>query len=221
MARKTLVIAEKPDVARTLAAYLGAAKQTPTVFENERWVVSSCRGHVVDLLEPDGYEGKPWGRPWDAAALPMLPETFEFAPVEGAKDVLSTLEKLIGRSDVAEIVHACDPDREGEAILRRVLAYVGTNKPVKRLWATSLDSAALDAAFSHMEPDSALDGLGDAAYGRACADWLVGMNMTRALTCMYGRMVHAGRVISPTLHLVCERTRAAASFEPVPYWQLV
>ena len=218
---KKLVIAEKPDVARTLASYLGAPKQSQMVFENEKWVVSSCRGHVVDLMEPDEYEGKPWGKPWDASVLPMLPDEFGMRPVEGAEDVLKTLSKLISRKDVTEIVHACDPDREGEAILRRVISYTGTMKPVKRLWATSLEASALKSAFAKLEDDSAYDGLGDAALGRACADWLVGMNVTRALTCLYKRMVHAGRVISPTLHLICERTRQAASFESVPFWQIV
>lgn len=216
---KTLVIAEKPSVAKILAAHLSAPRCGDR-FESRAWIVASCRGHIVDLIPPDAYEGRPWGRPWRLDALPMIPDAFELAPRPACADVFRQLKRLIERDDVDCIVHACDPDREGEAILRRVLAQVGTSKPVKRLWAASLDDAALGKAFAALADDACYDGLADAAWGRACADWLVGMNLSRALTLAHGRAVYAGRVFSPTLRLVAQRTREAASFEPVPYWIL-
>lgn len=222
MNEKRLFIAEKPSVGRTIAAFLGACERHDGWLEGPTDVVTWVRGHVVDLIEPDGYDGQPWGRPWRLEALPMIPDKFVWhvSEEDGADGFYRTVTRLMERPDVSVIVHACDDDREGEGIFRRVLRMHPTDKPVLRLWQHSLEDAALAIAVAGMRPDTDYDGLGDAAAGRAYADWLVGMNLTRACTKTYSRMVHAGRVTSPTLHLVCERTRANADFTSMPFWQV-
>ena len=222
MKGKRLFVAEKPSVGRTIATYLGACEKHDGWLEGPSDIVTWVRGHVVDLVEPDGYEDQPWGRPWRLEALPMVPDRFMWhvSEEDGADGLYRTVTRLMDRADVSVIVHACDDDREGEGIFRRVLRVHPTDKPVLRLWQHSLEDAALASALASMRPDTDYDGLGDAAAGRAVADWLVGMNLTRACTKTYSRMVHAGRVTSPTLHLVCERTRANADFTRMPFWQL-
>ena len=218
---KRLIVAEKPSVGRTIADHLGAREAHDGWLEGESDVVTWLHGHVVELEEPAHYSSD-WGRPWRLDALPMIPDDFDWtaSPEPGSAGILSRVCKLIDRPDVGIVVHACDDDREGEGIFRRVLLVHPTSKPVLRLWLNSLEDTALDRALATLRPDSDYDGLGDAAMDRAIADWLVGLNATRACTKAYGRMVHAGRVTSPLLHLVCDRTVAARDFSRVPFWQL-
>ena len=204
---KKLYICEKPSVAREVASAVGARK-AGQVWEGPGAVVLALHGHVCDLAAPDAYEGRGWDR-WALSTLPIAPSPIELTATD-AKLVRLAREQ-VGRADVDEVVHACDPDREGEGIARRLLAFIDCGKPVSRLWANSLEPEALARAVAEERPDSDYDGLGDAAWGRACADWLVGMNMTRACSvhCDWHKPVlHVGRVVTPTLRLVCDRTRA-------------
>lgn len=221
MSGKSLVICEKPSVAREVASALGARK-VGSHYEGGRWVVCALLGHVAELKKPSAY--KQW-ESWDLGALPMVPAEFELVAADGeaTERCLSELRSLLARKDVSEVVHACDPDREGEGIARRALALLGCKLPVSRLWCSSLEPGAIADALASMRPDSDYDGLGDAAWGRAVADWLVGMNLTRACTlhaAWRGRTVHVGRVLTPTLRLVCDRTRARAGHKSVPFWEV-
>lgn len=218
-----LVIAEKPSVGRTIARHLGCREDHGGWIAGDGWAVTWCLGHIVELVPPDGYEGRGWGRPWRAEALPMVPGRDDWAweVPDSVRDQYETISELLASGHVTEVVHACDPDREGEGICRRVLRQAGWQGPVLRLWTSSLEDSALTRAFSELRPDSDYDGLGDAALGRALADWLVGMNVTRAVACTYRRRGTSGRVMTPTLGLVVDRTRANRDYKSVPYWQLV
>lgn len=221
MSGKSLVICEKPSVAREVASALGA-RRVGSHYECGRWVVCALLGHVAELKKPSAYQR--W-ESWDLGALPMVPAEFELVAADGeaTERCLSELRSLLDRKDVSEVVHACDPDREGEGIARRALALLGCKLPVRRLWCSSLEPGAIADALASMRPDSDYDGLGDAAWGRAVADWLVGMNLTRACTlhaAWRGRTVHVGRVLTPTLRLVCDRTRARAGHKSVPFWEV-
>lgn len=217
-----LVIAEKPSLARSIAEAIGATGRSGGALVGGGWTVVACRGHLLELRSPDDYEGRGWGRPWDAGQLPMLPEEMPLSPSEedGAAEALAAIRRELGRDDLEEVVHAGDADREGEGIVRRVLEWCPVDVPVTRLWARSTEPDELRRAMDERRPDSDYDGLGDAARGRAELDWLVGLNVTRALTCLYGngRVVHAGRVLTPVLRLVAERTRQRARFRAVPFW---
>lgn len=215
-----LVIAEKPSLGRAIARAVGADRREGQTLRGGGYIVTWCHGHIVDLARPEDYEGEGWGGKWDLESLPMLPARFRLRVSEedGARELFSLISRLLASEEVDEIVHAGDPDREGEGIVRRVLALAGNEKPVLRLWCSSMEPDALREAIGRMRPDSEYDGLAAAATGRAVADWLIGMNATRALTCLYGPLVNAGRVITALLRIVADRTRENAAFERVPYW---
>lgn len=218
-----LVIAEKPSVARAIAGAVGARSRENGYIEGAGYVVTWCHGHLVDLADPDSYEG--WTGPWDLSKLPMLPRPWKWAASEedGASSQLKVIERLMGRADVDYVVNACDSDREGEGIFRRVYEYLGCEKPVKRFWSTSLVDDAILADLGRMKDGAAYDGLGDAAEGRAKADWLVGLNGTRAYTKAYRsrQVLSVGRVQTPVLAMVVDRTRKVEGFVPEPFWRVV
>lgn len=217
-----LVIAEKPSLARAIASALGVTGRSGGALVGKGWAVVACRGHVLELKDPDGYEDRPWGSPWDVSALPMLPDPMPLVPSreDGAAEALAAIRRELDRDGLEEVVHAGDADREGEGIVRRVLEWHPVPVPVTRLWARSVEEGEIRRAMDAREADSAYDDLADAARGRAELDWLVGLNVTRALTCLYGngRVVHAGRVVTPVLRLVAERTRVRRQFKRVPFW---
>ena len=215
---KRLIVAEKPSVARAIARAVGADREEDGFLEGERDVVTWCRGHLVELSPPDRYPE--WAGRWNPDDLPMVPEEWLWEPSEedGAARQLGIVTSLMGRGDVAELVNACDADREGEGIFRRVLSHAGCPKPALRFWSTALTPEAVERDLAAMRPLSDYDGLADAAEGRAKADWLVGLNATRAYASLYGAQLTAGRVQTAVLSLVVERTRAARSFEAVPFW---
>lgn len=215
-----LVIAEKPSVARGIADALGARTRKDGYIEGAGYVVSWCRGHLVDFDYPDAYEQ--WSGDWELSQLPMLPSIWQWHVDEKGADQFHVLSSLMARADVDEIVNACDADREGEGIFRRVYDYVCCDKPVVRFWSTSLVPEQVLADLESARPMSDYDGLAASAVGRAKADWLVGMNASRALSCLYkGARLSAGRVQTPTLALVVERTRAVERFESRPFFQAV
>lgn len=218
-----LVIAEKPSVARAIAGAVGARRRESGYIEGAGYVVTWCHGHLVDLADPDAYEG--WEGAWDLSKLPMLPRPWKWAASkeDGASEQLEVIRALIGRADVDTVVNACDADREGEGIFRRVYEYLGCDKPVKRFWSTSLVDEAILSDLGKMKDGSAYDGLGDAAEGRAKADWLVGINGTRAYTKAYRsrQALSVGRVQTPVLAMLVERTRKVEGFAPEPFWRVM
>ena len=213
----TLIIAEKPSVARGIADAVGAHERRDGYIEGGGYLISWCRGHIIDLDFPQNYPQ--WSGHWSMSQLPMIPERWRWSVT--APEQYKVLKGLLDRADVELVVNACDADREGEGIFRRVWTHSGCKKPVRRFWSTSLVPEQVRTDLAHAKPLSDYDGLADASEGRAKADWLVGLNASRALSCLYeGSRLSAGRVQTPTLALVVERTRAIRDFKSVPFFQV-
>src|SRR5215204_3183028 len=221
---KTLVVAEKPSVARDLASTLpGSFKQSKdkTHLEGDDHIVTWAVGHLVGLAPPDEYDGKL--KKWRFADLPILPDHFKLIPNdERAGKQLKAIHRLMADDEVDLIVNACDAGREGELIFAYVYDLAPVRKPVKRLWLSSMTKTAIREAFEHLRPAEELASLEEAARSRSEADWLVGMNATRAasirLRAAFDGAVSLGRVQTPTLALVARREEEIRSFVPEPYW---
>lgn len=218
---KTLVIAEKPSVAKQIAHVVGATSRKEGYLEGSMYVVSWVRGHLVSLSTPDEYEQ--WAGSWCLEKLPMVPETWKWRTnkEKGAAEQFKVLKGLMARDDVNCVVNACDADREGEGIFMRVYNHARCRKPVKRFWNTSMVDAEIAKALREAKPGSEYRGLAAAAMGRAKADWLVGLNATRAYTVLYGPKLNVGRVQTPTLAMVAKRTREADNFVVRDFYQAV
>jgi DNA topoisomerase-3 len=221
---KTLVIAEKPSVARDFAATLpGSYPQSKdkTSLEGDDYVITWAVGHLVGLAEPDAYDPKL--KKWRFADLPIVPEQFKLVPIdERAGKQLRAIHKLMKSDDVDVIVNACDAGREGELIFAYIHDTAGVDKPVERLWLSSMTKKAIAEAFEHLRPGEEMQRLEAAARSRSEADWLVGMNATRAasirLRAAFDGAVSLGRVQTPTLALVARREEEIRAFKPEPYW---
>ncbi len=219
-----LVIAEKPSVAADLARVLpGTYRQHEGYWEGPDRLIAWAVGHLLELAEPEDYD--PELKTWQLRSLPILPQEFRRKARSGQKKQLNLLRKLAKKPEVEELVNACDAAREGELIFREIEDYAGTGKPVKRLWLQSMTKEAILEAFSALEPAERFDGLGSAAYCRAEADWLIGMNATRGITKrLKGRRERgvwsAGRVQTPTLALLVHRELRVLAHEPKAYWRL-
>lgn len=211
-----LIIAEKPSVARAIAEAVGASSRKDGYIEGQGWIVSWCRGHLVDYDNPDSYPE--WAGPWELSKLPMIPVEWKRSVSYGCAEQYGVLETLLHRSDVERVYNACDADREGEGIFRRVAELANVDKPIYRLWSTSLVADQILHDIADAAPSGRYDGLAASAEGRAKADWLVGMNASRAYSVLYGH-VNAGRVQTPTLALVVNRTRSIKSFVSKPFFQ--
>lgn len=221
---KALVIAEKPSVAADIARALGGCRKVGDHYENDRYIIASAVGHLLELTPPEGVE--PARGKWSFNHLPVLPDHFDLMPIEKSEARLKQLVRLIRRNDVDEIINACDAGREGELIFRNIIRYAGTRKPIKRLWLQSMTPAAIREGFEHLRPDEELQPLADAALSRAEADWLVGINGTRAMTAFNSRSggffkTTVGRVQTPTLAIVVDREQKIRRFVPRPYWEVV
>lgn len=220
---RILVIAEKPSVARDLARVLGVTPSGKTFFESPTHVVSWCVGHLVELDEPASYDSR-W-KTWRMDTLPMLPDRFKLKVSTGAPTQFRALKTLLLDKRFSEVINACDAGREGELIFRYVYELSGSKLPIKRLWVSSLTDEAVRKGFSKLEPGSRYDRLADAARCRSEADWLVGLNATRAVT-MRARegsdrtLYSIGRVQTPTLALLVRRDDAIANFVEKDYWQI-
>ncbi|MEI9893584.1 MAG: DNA topoisomerase III [Chthoniobacter sp.] len=219
---KTLVIAEKPSVASDLAKALGVKKDGDW-FENDRYVISSAVGHLLELAVPEEHEIKR-GK-WTMEKLPHLPPEFALAPIEKNANRLALLRRLIKRKDVSEIINACDAGREGELIFRNIIKATGAKQPSKRLWLQSMTTEAIRGAFAQLRSDADMQPLADAAVSRSESDWLVGINSTRALTAFNSQgggfsKTTAGRVQTPTLAILVEREEKIRAFEPRAYWEV-
>ncbi|MEK8051514.1 DNA topoisomerase III [Ideonella sp. DXS22W] len=229
---KTLIIAEKPsvaqDIVRALTPTAGKFDKQADHFENDRYVVTSAVGHLVEIKAPEEYDVKR-GK-WSFAHLPVVPPHFDLAPIDKAKSRLSAVVKLAKRKDVSELINACDAGREGELIFRLIEQYAagakGTlGKPIKRLWLQSMTPQAIREGFEKLRSDEQMLGLADAARSRSEADWLVGINGTRAMTAFNSRdggffLTTVGRVQTPTLSIVVEREEKIRKHIAREYWEI-
>jgi DNA topoisomerase-3 len=228
---KALIIAEKPsvaqDIVRALTPGAGKFEKHAEHFENERYVVTSAVGHLVEIKAPEDYEVKR-GK-WSFAHLPVVPPHFDLGPIEKAKTRLNAVVKLVKRKDVSELINACDAGREGELIFRLIVQYAYGDKPVpkpiRRLWLQSMTPQAIRDGFDELKSDAQMHGLADAARSRSEADWLVGINGTRAMTAFNSRdggffLTTVGRVQTPTLSIVVEREEKIRRHVSREYWEL-
>lgn len=220
---KTLVIAEKRSVAQDISKSLGGFQPFEGFFESDRYVVGWASGHLLELKEPEDLDDK--YKSWKLEDLPILPDPFELKAKTKQTQLLGTLKKLLARSDVSDIVNACDAGREGELIFREIVTWAKVNKPVRRLWLQSMTPDAIREGFKQLRPSKEYDGLGDAAQCRSEADWLIGMNVTRALTRRLKMRFEngawsVGRVQTPTLALLVERELEIARHRPEPFWRI-
>lgn len=211
-----LVIAEKPSVAMSLAAVLGANEKKDGYLEGGGYLVSWCVGHLLELAQPEAY-GEQYAR-WRYADLPILPETWKYEVPKDKKKQLDLLCRLMKDKRVDSVVCATDAGREGELIFRLVYEHAGCKKPMERLWISSMEDAAIREGFEHLRPGRDYDTLYDAAVCRAGADWLVGINATRLFSVLYGVTLNVGRVMSPTLALLVQREADIDTFVSKPFY---
>ncbi len=222
MAGKTLVIAEKPSVGRDLARVLpGPFQRGEGVLEGPQHVITWAVGHLVQLAEPDEYDDK--YKRWRMADLPIVPPKFKLVVRdERSRRQMNVVKRALGRDDVDVVVNACDAGREGELIFAYLYEKAGSKLPVQRLWLSSMTKAAIEDAFAHLRPGEELRSLEDAARSRSEADWIVGMNATRAATIRlrssFDGAVSLGRVQTPTLAILARREEEIRAFRPEPYW---
>ncbi|MCC7327549.1 MAG: DNA topoisomerase III [Burkholderiales bacterium] len=221
---KTLIIAEKPSVAADIAKALGGFTRHDDYFESDHAVLSSAVGHLLEIGMPEEEEVKR-GK-WTFAHLPAVPSKFALKPIEKNENRLKTLLKLIRRKDVTALVNACDAGREGELIFRYIVQYAKTAKPIQRLWLQSMTPAAIRDGFARLRSDETMQPLADAAVCRSEADWLVGINGTRAMTAFNSKsggfqLTTVGRVQTPTLAILVEREEKIRAFRPRDYWEVV
>ncbi len=216
----TVVVAEKPSVARDIARVLGASGKGQGCLLGKGYIVTWALGHLVQFAEPDEY-GPPWNARWSFAQLPMLPEKWKLRTSKSTSAQFQIIKKLINDGETSEIICATDAGREGEHIFRLIYQHARCKKPVKRLWVSSLTDEAIRAGFAQLAAGSQYDALADAARVRAQADWLVGMNLTRAYTVHNSVLCTIGRVQTPTLAMIVERDRAIADFKKAYFYELV
>ena len=199
-----LVIAEKPSVAKSIAEVLGALDRQDGYFEGGGYLVSWCVGHLIELAQPESY-GEQWKK-WTYESLPVNPEHWQYEIKEDTNEQYDVLYGLLHDSRVDEVVCATDAGREGELIFRLVYELAGSNKPMKRLWISSMEESAIRDGFENLKPGSDYDHLYHSALCRQEADWLVGINGTRLFTVLYGgKVLKVGRVQTPTLAMLVER----------------
>ena len=211
-----LVIAEKPSVAMSLAAVLGANEKKDGYLEGGGYLVSWCVGHLLELAQPEAY-GEQYAR-WRYGDLPILPETWKYEVPKDKKKQLDLLCRLMKDKRVESVGCATDAGREGELIFRLVYEHAGCKKPMERLWISSMEDAAIRDGFEHLRPGSDYDKLYDAAVCRAGADWLIGINATRLFSVLYGVTLNVGRVMSPTLALLVQREADIQAFASKPFY---
>src|SRR5688572_7302843 len=220
---KQLIIAEKPSVAGDIARVLGGFKRHDDYFESDDFVLSSAVGHLVQIAVPDEFEVKR-GK-WSFAHLPVIPPHFDLLPIEKTEARLKLLTKLLKRKDVTGVINACDAGREGELIFRYIASHAGSTKPVKRLWLQSMTAGSIKDGFKHLRSDDEMLPLADAAICRSEADWLVGINGTRAMTAFNSKeggfyLTTVGRVQTPTLAILVEREERIRAFTAREYWEV-
>ncbi len=215
---KALVIAEKPSVARDIARVLKCSKQGSGWIEGERYIVTWGLGHLVTLADPEDYDKK--YREWKMEHLPMMPEHFRLEVIKQTSKQFQAVKAQLHRKDVHQVIIATDAGREGELVARLILKKAGSDKPVKRLWISSVTDKAIREGFEKLKDGKEYEPLYDAAMCRAEADWLVGINATRALTCKYNAQLSCGRVQTPTLAMIARREEQIRDFVPKPFYKI-
>lgn len=213
---KSLVIAEKPSVARDIARVLKCGKNGNGAIEGDRYIVTWGLGHLVTLADPEDYDKK--YKEWKMEDLPMLPDTFKLEVIKQTAKQYQAVKTQLFRSDVGSIIIATDAGREGELVARLILKKSGVRKPIKRLWISSVTDKAIREGFASLKDGREYEPLYDAAMCRAEADWMVGINATRALTCKYNAQLSCGRVQTPTLAMIARREEQIKKFVPRPYY---
>ena len=213
---KSLVIAEKPSVARDIARVLGANQKNGGVLEGKKYVVTWALGHLITLADPEEYDKK--YEKWEMSTLPMMPKDMKLVVIRQTGKQFSVVKTQLFRKDIEEIIIATDAGREGELVARWILEKAGCHKPIKRLWISSVTDKAIKEGFANLKDGHAYDNLYRAAVARAEADWLVGMNGTRALTCKYNAQLSCGRVQTPTLARIARREEEIRQFTPKEYY---
>lgn len=213
---KSLVLAEKPSVAKEIARVLGSNAKQKSWFEGPRYVVTWALGHLVELAEPEDYDPK--YKTWKLEDLPIVPPSMKLKVIRETSHQYKAVAQLCKRPDIGELIIATDAGREGELVARWIMELAHWNKPFKRLWISSQTDKAIREGFEKLKPGRDYDRLYLSAVCRAEADWLIGLNVTRALTSKYNAQLAAGRVQTPTLAMVMDRENEIAGFRPVPYW---
>lgn len=215
---KSLVLAEKPSVARDIARVLKCSKNLPGAIEGSQYIVTWALGHLVTLADPEGYDKK--FKEWNMADLPMVPEKWELVVIRQTSSQYNHVKSQLFRKDVDCIIIATDAGREGELVARWILDKSGCRKPIRRLWISSVTDKAIREGFDHLKDGRQYNDLYYAAGARAQADWLVGINATRALTCKYNAQLSCGRVQTPTLSIIARREDEIRNFKPEDYYGL-
>ena len=213
-----LVIAEKPSVAQSIAAVLGAKEKKDGYMEGSGYLVSWCVGHLIGLAQADAY-GEQYKK-WSYEALPILPHDWQYTVAADKGKQFKILTDLMHRGDVSEVVNACDAGREGELIFRFVYEVVQCNKPMRRLWISSMEDDAIRQGFASLKDGKEYDALFASALCRAKADWIIGINATRLFSCLYGKTLNVGRVQTPTLKMLADRDAAITSFQKEKYYHV-
>lgn len=216
MSQHKLVIAEKPSVAQSIAAVLGAKQRGDGYLEGNGYIVSWCFGHLAELYSADAYDTR--YAKWRYDDLPIVPYPWRFKVSQDKEKQFDILRELLRRDDMTEVVNACDAGREGELIFRTVYYLAGCTKTMKRLWISSMEDEAIRAGFENLRPGRDYDGLHQAALCRAKADWLVGINATRLFSVLYHRTLNVGRVMSPTLALIVQQEAEIDAFKPEAFY---
>ena len=216
MSMKSLVIAEKPSVARDIARVLKCTKKGNGILEGERYIVTWGLGHLVTLADPEDYDKR--YKEWKLEHLPIMPEHFRLEVIKQTSKQYQAVKTQIHRKEVTEIIIATDAGREGELVARLILKKAGNEKPLRRLWISSVTDKAIKEGFANLKDGRDYEPLYDAAMCRAEADWLVGINATRALTCKYNAQLSCGRVQTPTLAMIAKREEQIKKFVSMPYY---
>ncbi len=213
-----LVIAEKPSVAQTIAAVLGAKRKKDGYIEGADYLISWCVGHLVGLSEAAAY-GEQYKK-WSYETLPILPQEWKYTVAADKQKQFKILKDLMRRTDVSEVINACDAGREGELIFRFVYHVAGCKKPMRRLWISSMEDAAIKKGFNALKDGREYAPLFASALCRAKADWLIGINATRLFSCLYGKTLNVGRVQTPTLKMLVDRDAAITGFQKEKYYHV-
>ena len=218
MTSHRLVIAEKPSVAASIAAALGVKEKKDGYIEGGGYLISWCVGHLVELADAAAY-GEQYKK-WSYESLPILPEEWQYTVAADKGKQFKTLKELMHRADVSEVVNACDAGREGELIFRFVYGVAQCNKPMRRLWISSMEDAAIKAGFADLGDGRDYDALYASALCRAKADWIIGINATRLFSCLYHKTLNVGRVQTPTLKMLVDRGEAISHFKKEKYYHV-
>ena len=214
-----LIIAEKPSVAQAIANVLGATSKQDGYIEGNGYIVSWCMGHLISLASTETYDEK--YKKWELNHLPIIPQSFKYGVSKGKEKQVATLWKLLKQNDVECVINACDAGREGELIFRLVYNSAKINKPIKRLWISSMEDISIKNGFANLKDGKEYENLYQSALCRSQADWIIGINATRLFSCLYNQQLNVGRVMSPTLAMIVERNANISAFVSEPFYNVI